>query len=485
MYGTKLDSLKKNIAKASSYAEFKAASLAYDKQAGNEKWKQNDQSSDYDHKLIRKRLNRIKEARLNSDIHDLMYILHEGIHGNLGNIANPQLYEHTKFGTKKLIESFLDEVYHSLEDIFTAPSQTISFYEKLSFFEDTSHAYGQSCLMLSGGAGLGFFHCGVVKALLSANLLPNVVSGASAGAIITAMIGTRTDDELVQLLEPKTIHHYFKQWGKWKGFGDGSVLDSTNIENALIELFDLTTFEQAWMKTGREINITVSPADLHQDSRMLNNKTSPNAIITQAVRASCAIPYLFEPIQLKAKNAQGEVVPYVPNRKFADGSIMADMPIQRLSRLYSVNHSIVSQTNPLAVPFLSRSRQKSSGLLSMTGRHIAKLVKENSIYACEVIEDLMPTQTGRLGMHKIRSIIEQQYVGDINILPPRNIANLQYILSNPTVESINQLIESAERATWPQLEMINNTTRISRAFSRYLRLLRIEETNRLQHENGG
>ena len=123
--------------------------------------------------------------------------------------------------------------------------------------------------------------------------------------------------------------------------------------------------------------------------------------------------------------------------------------------------------------------------MSTTGRLIAKLVKENRIYACEVIEDLMPTQTGRLGMHKIRSIIEQQYVGDINILPPRNIANLQYILSNPTVKSINQLIESAEGATWPQLEMINNTTRISRAFSRYLRLLRIEETTRLQHENGG
>lgn len=479
MLGNKLDPLKKAIANANTYAEFTAYSLAYDQAAGNDKYKHNDASPDYDYILIRKRLERIRQARLRADPAALMYILHEGIHGNLGNIANPGLYQHTKFGTKNLINSFLNEVCYALELIYQANPEDISFFDKLSFFEDTSHAYGQSCLMLSGGAGLGFFHCGVVKALLSSNLLPNVISGASAGAIITAMIGTRSNEELKTLLTPKTIYQYFKNWGQWQGFTGGSMLDSTNIENSLIELFDLTTFEEAWHKTGREINITVSPADLHQHSRMLNNRTSPNAIITQAVRASCAIPYLFEPIQLRAKNAQGEVVPYVPNRKFADGSIMADMPIERLSRLYSVNHSIVSQTNPLAVPFLSRSRKKKTGILSTTGRHIAKLAKESTIYACDMIEDVIPSPTGKLGIHKVKSIIEQQYVGDINILPPRDITNLRHILSNPTEESISKLIESAERATWPQLEMINNTTKISRTFQHYLRLLKIEETQRL------
>lgn len=480
MFGSKLDSLQKAIEKATSYAEYKAACQAYDLASSNERWKFKDESADYDHKLIRKRLNRIKDARLRNAPRDLMSILHEGIHGNLGNIANPALYNHTKFGTKRLIEEFLEEVCLSLADIHEAPATEISFFEKLSFFEDTSQAFGQSCLMLSGGAGLGFFHCGVVKALLGEGLLPNVISGASAGAIITAMIGTRTDEELKELLNSKTIHHYFQDWGKFKGFTTDSVLDSTNIENSLIKLFDLITFEQAWVKTGREINITVSPADLHQDSRMLNNRTSPNAIITQAVRASCAIPYLFEPIQLKAKNSEGEVVPYVPNRKFADGSIMADLPFGRLARLYGVNHSIVSQTNPLAVPFLSRNREKSSSLLSKTSRHMVKMIKENSIFACELVEDMIPTQTGKLGVHKVRSIIEQQYVGDINILPPRKIGNLQHILSNPTVASIDELISSAEKATWPQLEMIRNTTRISREFHRYMRSLRLEETSRLR-----
>ena len=42
---------------------------------------------------------------------------------------------------------------------------------------------------LSGGAYLGYYHVGVIKALWSQNLMPRVISGASAGSIITALIG--------------------------------------------------------------------------------------------------------------------------------------------------------------------------------------------------------------------------------------------------------------------------------------------------------
>ena len=51
-------------------------------------------------------------------------------------------------------------------------------------------------MLLSGGAALGFYHAGVVKALLENNLMPRVIGGASAGSILCAMIGTRTDQEM-------------------------------------------------------------------------------------------------------------------------------------------------------------------------------------------------------------------------------------------------------------------------------------------------
>jgi TAG lipase/steryl ester hydrolase/phospholipase A2/LPA acyltransferase len=484
MSDRKLVELQDIMKNAGTYAEYKEAAQAHDELSGAEDWKLKDHSKDYDYRLIRKRVQRMKQARTSGDAAGLMYILHEGLHGNLANIASSALNQYSKLGTKRLIEEFIQEVCSALDFIYQADENEIDFYEKLSFFEATAQAFGRSCLMLSGGAGLGFFHCGVVKSLLEQDLLPKVISGASAGSIIAGLVGTRNDDELLQILSPEVIHDKFKQWRLWQGFGNNSLLDSSNLENALIELFDLMTFEEAFKKTGRHMTITVSPADLHQHSRLLNAKTSPNAIITQAVRASSAIPILFTPVQLKAKNRMGEVVPYIPNRRFADGSIMADLPFDRLARLYGVNHSIVSQTNLIAVPFLARDKRDTSGLMALTWRYGAKIVKLNSIYAFDLLESLIRNRAARLGIHKVRSIIDQQYVGDINILPSASFANLKHIASNPSLKSIRELIHHGERATWPQIDLIKRNTMISNTLREYLTKLKQREARLLTDHNG-
>ncbi len=480
---SKLADLDAAIKHATSYEEYREACEAHDELSGAEEWKAKDACKEYDYRLIRKRVQRIKLARSRGDALGLMSILHEGIHGNLGNIANPALKNQAKLGTKHLIEEFINQVCLSLDFIYQADEREVDFYEKLSFFDETAHAFGRSCLMLSGGAGLGFFHGGVVKSLSEHDLLPDVVSGASAGSIIASLIATRTNEELSVALHPENIYERFREWRLWQGFGRNSLLDSTNLENALIELFDLMTFEEAYKKTGRHVTVTVSPSDLHQYSRLLNAKTSPNAIITQAVRASCAIPLVFTPVQLKAKNQAGEIVPYIPNRRFADGSLMADMPFKQLARLYGVNHSIVSQTNPLAVPFLSRDKRDTTGVLALTWRHIANLAKANSIYAFDVLESMTSNKGAKLGIHKIRSIIDQQYVGDINILPERGFGNVKHILANPSLKSIERLVSNAERATWSQLDLIKRNTQISKTFRKYLKLLKQREARVLTDQS--
>jgi len=476
---SKIARVEQAIHNASTYQEYYEACLEHDALSGANDWKAKDEAREYDYKLIRKRVERLKVAKAKDDPIGLMSVLHEGIHGNLGNIANPEMNHYAKIGTKYLIMEFIDQVCDALSMIFHADENDVTFYEKLSFFDDTYHAYGRSCLMLSGGAGLGFFHAGVIKSLVDNDLLPNVISGASAGSIITAMVGTRTDEELRAEISAENIYDKFRNWCVWQGFGKDAFLDSTNLENALIEMFGTMTFEEAFNRTGRKISITVSPSDIHQNSRLLNDKTSPNAIITMAVRASTAIPMFFSPVQLKAKNAAGDIVPYIPNRKFCDGSIMADMPFDRLARLYGVNHSIVSQTNPLAVPFLSRSKEHTQGLWSLTRRHIANMAKLNSVYAFEMMENMVGYEGLQLGIHKLRSIVEQQYVGDINILPQRSLDNVTRVLANPTFEGIQDLIKSAEKATWPQLDLIKRNTKISKTFRKYTKLLKKREAQLL------
>ena len=49
--------------------------------------------------------------------------------------------------------------------------------------------------MCSGGAAFGFYHVGVVKALMTNGLMPRVLGGSSAGSIVTAIVATRTDEE--------------------------------------------------------------------------------------------------------------------------------------------------------------------------------------------------------------------------------------------------------------------------------------------------
>ena len=479
MANKRLSELENVMKTAESYAQYKDAAEAHDELSGAQEWKAKDACKDYDYREIRKRVQRIKKARSINDAAGLMYILHEGLHGNLCNIASSSLNNHAKIGTKQLIEEFVKQVCESLDFIYQADESEIDFYEKLSFFDETAHAFGRSCMMLSGGAGLGFFHGGVVRSLVEHDLLPDVISGASAGSIIAALVGTRTNEELKSVLTPEVIYAKFRKWRLWTGFSKKSLLDSTNLENALIELFDLMTFEEAYKKTGRHMTVTVSAADLHQFSRLLNAKTSPNAIISQAVRASCAIPIVFSAVQLKAKNQAGDIVPYIPNRRFADGSIMADLPFKRLARLYGVNHSIVSQTNPISALFQVRDKLDTKGLFGLTLRYAAKITKVNSIYAFDVLESAISNKATKLGIHKLRSIIDQQYMGDINILPDPTLSNLMHIMSNPSKQSLDELFKHGERATWPQLDLIKRNTIISKTLRKYLKLLKEREARLL------
>ena len=49
-----------------------------------------------------------------------------------------------------------------------------------TFFVKARHIHGRTALLLSGGAGLGMFHFGVVRELRRHGLLPRIISGAAA-----------------------------------------------------------------------------------------------------------------------------------------------------------------------------------------------------------------------------------------------------------------------------------------------------------------
>ena len=66
------------------------------------------------------------------------------------------------------------------------------------------------------------------------------------------------------------------------------------------------------------------------------------------------MPFIFEAVELMAKDYKGRIVPYHPaGLKFVDGTIAADLPMKRLAEQFNVNAFIVSQTNPWVTPWLT------------------------------------------------------------------------------------------------------------------------------------
>merc|ERR1712203_910894 len=68
-----------------------------------------------------------------------------------------------------------------------------------------------------------------------------------------------------------------------------------------------------------------------------------------AAQASAAVPGIFEPTELLAKDRFGQIRSYLPSGlRWRDGSMQNDLPMTRLGELFNVNYFIVSQVNPHA-----------------------------------------------------------------------------------------------------------------------------------------
>ena len=456
--------LEDRMRNAENYEQWSQAAQSYDDLVGLSQWRKMDQTRLYDHVSIRYRLDRLRALRARHDDIGLLFTLNEGIHGNMGGMGKAAVHSRSKFGTKVLIEDYVDEIANSLIHIATTDNPQISFEDKLDFFNRASQCYGRSALMLSGGGALGFYHIGVVKTLLEEKLLPHVISGASAGSLVAAVLGTHTDDEMEKFMDPKNLAFEAQQEATWfnRMFrGARANIDIHDLQNLINRLVPDMTFEEAYKKTGREICISIAPAEPHQTSRLLNAIASPNVYIRSAVLASCAVPGVYPPVSLQAKNVYGDSQPYLASRKWIDGSISDDLPAKRLSRMYGVNHFIVSQINPVVLPFISRKKKRGglSNLLTGVGRSALTEVLDAQRFISQNYLRDMPRMN--MVLNSMHSLAKQEYSGDINIVPSFRFYDLRKLLAKLSEEELFGLMREGERASWPHIETIRTCTKIS------------------------
>ncbi len=454
------------MAKAASYSEWAELAKRHDELSGMARWKSREQSNDYDYSEISMRLQRLRQLLGRQDLHGLLFTLNEGIHGNMGGMGNPRLYNRAKFGTKDLINDYIDALAESVERIVSDECE-IPIEEKLDFLHRASHCFGRSALMLSGAGNLGHFHIGVVRALLEANLLPNVISGSSAGALAAAIVGTNDEATIHKLLDHENTYSAIDPKGGATNlsskilFGEYSWADLDYLEAALEQYIQDITFAEAFELTGRAINVSISPLEEHQTPRLLNAITAPNVLVRSAVRASCAVPGAFPAVNLEAKASNGDRIPYLPSRKWIDGSVVGDLPAKRLARLYGVNHFIASQANPMVL-WARNDIKTAHGIRANAMRYFTQATKESFNTGYRLSKNqLKRFPAVRHAANLMHSIVNQEYSGDVNIYPTFRFFDPRVLLKRLSKQEAIDLAENGERSTWSKIEMIRNCMRLS------------------------
>jgi NTE family protein len=471
---SKTQKLEYAMAEALTYEEWREAAIEHDETSGVDEWVESDESKHFDYQSIRRRLERLRRLRASGDNRRLLYMLNEGIHGNIDGMGRRALYGKAKFGTKRLIMEFVDEVANALEHLASEDADDIPLEERLNFFHRARHCYGCSAFVMSGAGSLLFFHIGAVKAMWQEGVLPDILSGSSGGAIVGSLVATHADDELANLFEPANlVRHVENNRGllRYLDMFRFEVASVNEVNEALERLLPDLTFQEAYDLSGRHLNVSVAAAEKHQTSRLLNAITTPNVYVREAVMASAAVPGFYPPVKLAAKNDQGQKQPYLRSRTWVDGSISDDMPAKRLTRIYGVNHFIVSQVNPHVFPFVTDPRRGTDlwSIVRTAGSRTAREWLNAGAVMFEKPLSWNPT-ISRLTKAGL-SIMNQDYVGDINILPGTRLFNPMKLLAHKSVEEVVELMRMGEKATWPKIEMIRIQTKIGRTLNEILRRL--------------
>jgi len=456
----------KELEKAQTYRDWLSAAEEIDVLQGHSRWRGNDESGYYPYELLQEQIGLLTQYREQNRIACLVSYLQESLHRTLGELTDSHLYDTSLVGTKYLVEQYLDEVETTLDYLCDAEIDAMDDTKKLKLFKHARNNFGRSALMLSGGGAFGIYHLGIIKALLEQGLLPSIISGTSMGAIVTGLVGTHSDEELLEKLSIPEDNDFspIKYRSIREMFTEKSLMESKQLLQCISNNIPELTFLEAYLRTGRAINITVSPTRAGQKARVLNYRTAPNVLVQYAVKASCSIPGVFPSVQLRAKDAQGDIVPYMESEQWADGGVSTDIPMARIGRMFNANHFIVSQTNPHVLPFVA-NRAK-SGVLPFMVDFASSSIHAQWHQIIAVTKKHTQNRTLRFWMDRADALLGQDYLGDINLHPDFPIKKYLKVMANPTDQEIHAFILTGERSTWPNLAKIRNQTRISRALAR-------------------
>ncbi|KRX07659.1 Acyl transferase/acyl hydrolase/lysophospholipase [Pseudocohnilembus persalinus] len=394
--------------------------------------------------------------------------------------------------TKQLIQQFMEEVRLCVQYLLV--SKSITQAQKFEFLVEQKHALGRTALIFSGGGLFALYSFGILQMLIEEKVFPKIIAGSSAGSIVASLVASCTEEEISIKLRNQGelnfdafisghrnssfLSNFWKRVKKL--FKEGVILDIQKVEQFVKDNIGDITFQEAYDKTGRILNITVTGSHQHsQQNNLLNYITAPHVVIWSAVACSCSIPFIYGSSTLKCKNELGEIVDYISNTRFVDGSIGGDLPMLKLAELFNVTNFIVSQTNPFIVPFIDRLEQSNSGSFKRWMNSALDLIKNLIIE--EIKHRIKQFSKLNLVPHNIQilsKLFDQQYTGNITIFPKPSFSDYLLILDVPSSDDqIKYFKQQGYKQTFEKVYQIKMQTYYERIIEKaYQTLCKIEQS---------
>ncbi len=164
-------------------------------------------------------------------------------------------------------------------------------------------------LALGGGGPKGLAHIGVIKVLEQNNIPIDYIAGTSAGAMVGGMYAYSKNIS--------SLEEYFlsKNWLQMLSyFADpslkGGFIQGNKMDEFLQEYLSSAHFDKL------AIPFRATAVNLHS-GKMAELQAGP---LATAIRASCAIPMLFKPVE-------------IDKEYYVDGGLMSSVPVETVRRM--------------------------------------------------------------------------------------------------------------------------------------------------------
>ena len=164
-------------------------------------------------------------------------------------------------------------------------------------------------LALGGGGARGFAHIGVLRALEEFGIIPDVLSGTSAGSIIAALYADGyAPQHIIRLFSEVNVKE---------------LVDVTLPRNSLLKIDKFKRFIERRLHSKKIENLKIPTYIVATDFDNGKSVAFSHGDLAEHIAASCSIPIVFAPVVIDGVH-------------YVDGGVMRNLPASPIRELCDV-----------------------------------------------------------------------------------------------------------------------------------------------------